>query len=204
MELTSKLREEYNTRWTQMQVRTEWEPLARAAARRIYDYRDRYQTIESRSRVPWWMVGLMHYLESGASFLKHLHNGDPLAARTVNVPAGRPKKGAPPFTFEESALDALSYDGLIGWADWSIAGVSFKLEGFNGFGYRATKDKRGRKLTDGRPMPSPYLYSGSYWYKTGKFKSDGVFVAGYTSKQVGCLVILKTLADMAELEIEVR
>jgi len=40
-----------------------------------------------------------------SSFKLHLHNGDPLTARTVNVPKGRPKTGQPPFAWGISAKD---------------------------------------------------------------------------------------------------
>ena len=96
---------------------------------------------------PWYVVGVIHALESSLNFGRHLHNGDPLTARTVQVPAGRPKTGQPPFTWEASASDALRYQGFDKWKDWSIPGTLFKLEGYNGFGYRDHH----------ADVPSPYL-----------------------------------------------
>ena len=69
--------------------------------------RARYASVSAQTGVPWWVIGLIHMMEAGQSFRCHLHNGDPLTARTVQVPAGRPKTGQPPFIWEESAADAL-------------------------------------------------------------------------------------------------
>src|SRR5947209_10862013 len=53
--------------------------------------RARYQTVTTGlGAMPWWFVALIHSLEGGLSFTTHLHNGDPLTARTKHVPAGRP------------------------------------------------------------------------------------------------------------------
>jgi lysozyme family protein len=58
--------------------------------------------------VPWELIAALHEREAGGSFKGHLHNGDPLTGRTYHVPAGRPAKGSPPFTWEASAIDALT------------------------------------------------------------------------------------------------
>ena len=71
----------------------------------------RYQSIAQSTGVPWFFIGVVHYMEASSDFTKHLHNGDPLNKRTVQVPANRPL-GIPPFTFEQSAIDALQYQGL--------------------------------------------------------------------------------------------
>ena len=57
--------------------------------------------------IPWYVIGFIHKMESDMNFGTHLHNGDPLTARTVHVPTGRPVNGNPPFTWEDSAADAL-------------------------------------------------------------------------------------------------
>jgi len=124
------------------------------------------------------VIGLIHGMECDFSFNQHLHNGDSLKHRTVNEPAGRPVKDEPPFTWEYSALDALTYDKFIGWTDWSIAGICYKLEGYNGWGYR------------GRHIRSPYLWSYSNNYTRGKFTGDGHWDPDAVSKQVGAITAL--------------
>ena len=64
-------------------------------------------------RDPWFFLGVIHAMESRFNFERHLHNGDPLSARTVRVPKGFPKAGNPPFTWEVSAEeDAMEEYGL--------------------------------------------------------------------------------------------
>lgn len=188
------LRRDYNEKWQTLTIRPQWIHEIDQAADRIRLGASRYAEIEKATGVPWWMVGLIHELEAACNFGRHLHNGDLLTDRTHNVPAGRPKFGKPPFTFLESALDALAYDGLDSQADWSPAGVSFALEKFNGFGYR------------GKAIPSPYLYSGSFWYLKGKYVRDGPhgFDPNKVSKQVGAVTILKALVNAGTFQIEVR
>ena len=95
----------------------------------------RYQSVADPFNIPWYVIAIIHCMEASLRFDTHLHNGDPLTARTVQVPAGRPKAGNPTFTWEESAKDAIVYDRLNLWTDWSIAGMLYKLELYNGLGY---------------------------------------------------------------------
>jgi len=140
--------------------------------------------------VPWYFLACVHYLECSFSFKKHLHNGDPLTGYTVNVPAHRPKVGhAPPFTFEESAVDAIKlmkYDQV---TNWSLPFILLKLEGYNGFGY----NKKG--------IRTPYLWSFSNHYTKGKYVRDGVYDADAVSGQMGAAVILKRMEQRALINI---
>ena len=72
----------------------------------------RYDQVANATGVPWYVIGIIHEMEGGLNFTTHLHNGDPLTRRTVQVPAGRPPTGMPPFQWEESAIDALDAGGL--------------------------------------------------------------------------------------------
>lgn len=153
--------------------------------KRITANRARYQKVGKAAGVPWYVVGIIHSLEAGGDFTRHLHNGDPLAARTVHAPAGRPKRGKPPFTWEQSAIDALRGRGLGAWKDWSAPGTLYQLEAYNGFGYR-----------DHHPdVPSPYLWSFSNHYTRGKYVADGRFSPTAVSQQVGAALLLKRLAS---------
>lgn len=139
----------------------------------------RYRAIGDALQIPWAFIGIVHSLESGFDFGSHLHNGDPLSARTTHEPAGRPTVGEPPFSWEDSARDALSLKGFAGQADWSLARQLFRWEAFNGFGYRR------------QGLPSPYLWSFSGHYRRGLFVRDHVFDADAVSKQPGAAVLLK-------------
>ena len=155
------------------------------AATKIIHNMDRYKKLVQsvEGSIPWWFVGLVHKMEAAFSFDRHLHNGDPLSARTVLVPAGRPPHGTPPFTWEESAQDAVRQQGLTKVTDWSLANALYLLEGYNGYGY----------LYHG--INSPYLWSFSNHYTKGKYVKDGVFDPNAVSQQVGSALVLKRLVD---------
>lgn len=149
--------------------------------RKLEQYRARYEAVEAKTDVPWWFIGVVHALEASFSFYGHLHNGDPLTARTVQVPRHRPDVWNPPNDWESSAVDALAYEGLVGLSDWSLARALHRWENYNGFGYYA------------RQINSPYLWSFSNHYTKGKFVADHVFNPNAVSKQCGAAVMLKAL-----------
>ncbi len=137
--------------------------------------------------IPWYFIACAHYLECNFSFKKHLHNGDPLTGYTIRVPANRPKVGhEPPFTFEESAVDALKLMKLNLITTWNLPTLLRKLEAFNGFGYFKYHS-----------INSPYLWSFSNQYVAGKYVSDGKFDSKAISQQMGAAVILKRMEDRA-------
>ena len=89
-------------------------------AGRIAKGRARYEAVAAKlaNGIPWWFIGITHFMEAGHKYPNqfdyHLHCGDPLTARTVHVPKGRPKHdpaagAGKPYTWEESALDALRF-----------------------------------------------------------------------------------------------
>ncbi len=157
---------------------------AMSLAERAAANRDRYAPVAAATGIPWWFIAGAHLLEASFNFGTHLHNGDSLADRTFRVPAGRPKTGAPPFTWEDSAIDALKGEGLAGLANWSLARALYRWEAYNGFGYRS------------RGVPTPYLWSLSSIYSKGKFVGDGVFDANAVSKQCGAAVFLRALIEL--------
>lgn len=152
----------------------------------------RYVAVGDPLGIPWWFVAGIHLLESSFNFTRHLHNGDGLDARTHRVPAGRPVAGNPPFTWEESARDALTGEGLADKADWSLARALYRWEAYNGFGYRP------------RGVPTPYLWSMSNIYSKGKYVGDGTFDETAVSKQVGAAVLLKMLIELDGEEVAVE
>ena len=148
---------------------------------RLNKFKNVYASAGSDLRIPWYFIGILHAMESGFNFGGHLHNGDPLTARTVHVPAGRPLTGSPPFTWIDSARDALMFEGLQHETEWTLPRVLYLFERYNGMGYR----KRG--------VPSPYLWSFSNIYSKGKFVADGHFDANAVPAQCGAAVMLKAL-----------
>ncbi|MDR6763696.1 lysozyme family protein [Flavobacterium sp. 2755] len=150
---------------------------------KIASNKARYQAVGDPLNIPWYVIAIIHCMEASLNFATHLHNGDPLTKRTVQVPAGRPKTGNPPFEWEYSANDALIYDKLNTWTNWEIAGILYKLELFNGLGYYR------------QGINSPYLWSYSNHYIKGKYVKDGKYDPNAVSKQCGAAVLLRRLSE---------
>jgi len=139
------------------------------------------QVGEDLNGIPWYFIGIIHGMECGFNFNGHLHNGDPLTARTVHVPAGCPQGGSPPFTWRQSASDALTMKGFHEISDWSVPRILYLLEKYNGFGYRK------------RRVATPYLWSFSNLYSKGKFTQDRSYDPDAVSKQCGAALMLKSV-----------
>lgn len=149
----------------------------------------RYQSVSDDTAVPWYFIAVCHALESSFNFRAHLHNGDfPLSARTRQVPAGRPTKWLPPSDWESSARDALRLLGFAGQKDWTLERTLYRLEAYNGFGYRPYG------------IASPYLWSFSNHYERGKYIADRKWSATAKSQQCGAAVMLKLLTDAGEID----
>lgn len=149
----------------------------------------RYQSVSNDTDVPWYFIAVCHALESSFNFRAHLHNGDfPLSARTRQVPAGRPTKWLPPSDWESSARDALRLLGFAGQKDWTLERTLYRLEAYNGFGYRPYG------------IASPYLWSFSNHYERGKYVADRKWSATAKSQQCGAAVMLKLLTDAGDIE----
>lgn len=178
----STLSDTYAVQFNDCVIKPEHAAEVREEAGRIVANRKRYEAVAGNiARVPWWAIGILHSMECGLSFKQHLHNGDPLTARTVQVPKGRPTSGQPPFTWEESAIDALRHDGLDEIADWNPGAALVSFENYNGTGYRR------------RGVPSPYLWSFTDLYRCGKYTADGKYDALAVSRQCGCAALMKIL-----------
>ena len=182
----------HSERYIQAVTRPEKIAEVSAAAKKIAQNKPRYEAVSLTlaTGMPWWFIGCFHFMEAGHKrnmFLSHPHNGDPLTARTVNVPKGRPVLGRPPFAWEESAIDAINYmEGQNRvWRQlkgkWDIESILTKFEAYNGMGYQ----KKG--------LLSPYLYSYTQFYTAGKYVLDGKFDPSAVSKQPGVIPLMKAL-----------
>ena len=193
VKLTQTLREEYLRLFQTCRLRPEATEQVTAWTCRLADSRVVYSGIGKPLGIPWHVVGIAHYRECSLNFGRHLHNGDPLEARTVHEPKGRPIKGSPPFSFEESATDALRYDRTRAWTDWSLPGTLYKLESYNGFGYRLYHPH----------VLSPYLWGRSIHYTRGGYLRDGVWSETYVNRQLGSAVLLRRLAELGLVVFDV-
>lgn len=191
------LRDEYARLWTSMEIRASKAASVEVWARKVIDYKaGRYGAVEKAIGVPWFVVGILHLMEAGLNgkgeprFDRHLHNGDPLAAKTVQVPRGRPP-GNPPWTWAQSATDALTMHGLEKIKEWSIERICYEVERYNGWGYRQYHAS----------TLSPYLWSFTNHYASGKYVADGQWSSSAVSGQCGAMAILK---KCMELDADVR
>ena len=145
---------------------------------------EQYRQVEDDTGVPWFWIGAIHSRESSCSFSGHLHNGDPLTARTVHVPAGRPPEPLdPPFTWIVSAQDALEYQDLVAVYPWDCAQMLLQAELYNGTGYISHETN------------SPYVWAGTTHQEPGKYVADGVWDPNAWDTQMGTAAIWKKLCE---------
>lgn len=172
---------DYSTAFGTLNIDLQKMGAAQLLADKIRSNKLRYDEVENMTGVPWYVIGAIHYRESSFNFKRHLHNGDPLTQRTSHVPSGRPIKGNPPFTWIESAVDALKLKRWNLVTDWSIGNALSLIERYNGLGYK------------NKGLPSPYIWSWSSVYKKGKYVSDGKFDPEFVDKQCGTAILIKLL-----------
>lgn len=141
-------------------------------AKRLVAAKDRYLGISAKTGVPWFAIAVIHEREASQRFDRQLGQGDPLSARSVHDPKGR----GPFATFEAGAIDALTNCGPYAarWRDWSAGGTMTLLEQYNGLGYAA------------KGAASPYVWSGTDRYRSGKYIRDHVYDPNVVDSQLGC------------------
>jgi lysozyme family protein len=187
----ASLKNEYRRLYQKLEVRPQYAASANWHVQMMQKSRARYERVGSVTGVPWFFIAVTHGLEASFNFRAHLHNGDyPLSARTRQVPAGRPSVWLPPSDWESSAKDALRLLGYTGQSDWSLERTLYRLEAYNGLGYRRIG------------VPTPYLWSFSNQYERGKFVADGKFNHNAKSQQCGAAVMLKLLEGAGEIKLE--
>lgn len=185
------LADEYSAWFAAASIRPEHQASADWHLAEMRTARPRYQAVGQRLGVPWYFIAAIHGLEASFNFRAHLHNGDfPLSRRTRQVPANRPSVWLPPSDWGSSAADALRLMGFAGQQDWSLPRTLYRLEAYNGFGYR-----RAGRVT-------PYLWSFSNHFWRGKFIADGRFDPKARSQQCGAAVMLKLLEQADELDFK--
>lgn len=175
----------YAALWDEAVIKASRLPEVNKMADLIIANRETYEAIEALTGVPWFWQGPVHNRESSLSFQRHIHEGSPLTARTKLVPKGRPKTGTPPFTFQESAVDAFTMEAhrLDKVKRWSVERCLYEQERYNGFGYVT------------RGVNSPYVWAATSEQQPGKYVADGVWDPRATDVQLGTAALMKALAD---------
>lgn len=176
--------------WDRMDFDPGQKPACMTKARKVFAGKVQYLKVQSATGVPWFWVGIAHMMEGDCNFGTHLHNGDSLKARTVQVPAGRPPNGNPPFDWYISAIDAVTMPGkrYQSIVNWSLERCLYQWEAFNGFGYVHTDNF------------TPYLWARTNINDgTGKYVSDGHYNPNANADgQCGAAAILKCLMEIDE------
>lgn len=185
-QFTPDLEADYLAHWQRATVLESAKAELGQTVARIEAHKDRYQAVEAKTGVPWQLIAALHNMECSLRFDQHLHNGDSLAHRTVNDPPGRPASDGP-WTWEESAFDALDFEKQHNWKNlpdgWTLPLTLCKAEAFNGWGYRKYHAN----------VPSPYVWGGTSEYTSGKYVADGKWDENAVSRQIGVASTLKLL-----------
>ena len=142
----------------------------------------RYQSVAAKTKVPWFIIAVIHEREASQSWKGNLAQGDPWNKPSIHVPKGR----GPFASWEDAAVDALeNCDPFAAeWKDWTAGGALTLLEEYNGLGYAA----RGR--------PSPYVWASTNQYTKGKYVADGHYDPNAIDHQLGCAALLIRMATM--------
>jgi lysozyme family protein len=158
------------SRWAHAKLTRE--PEFGTVAKRLVAAKDRYLPISTKTGVPWFIIAVIHEREAGQRFDRQLGQGDPLNRVSTHDPKGR----GPFLTFEAGAIDALVKCAPYAarWTDWSPGGAMNVLEQYNGLGYAM------------KGLPSPYVWSGTDQYRSGKYIADHVFDPNKVDSQLGC------------------
>ncbi|HEY3898056.1 MAG TPA: hypothetical protein VGM54_05545 [Chthoniobacter sp.] len=171
-------------RWSAVQVKPDYQALFQSTAKRLVaaDAKARYVAVSAKTKVPWFIIAVIHEREASQSWKGNLAQGDPWNKVSIHVPKGR----GPFKSWEDAAYDALVNcpPKAASWTNWKPGGALTLLEEYNGLGYAA----KGR--------PSPYVWAGSNQYSKGKYVSDGHYDPNAIDHQLGCAPLLQTMMTL--------
>lgn len=144
-----------------------------------------YAQIGWTFRLPWLCVSVIHQMECGMDFEKHLANGDPLTGNTVHAPKNlMSDQFHAPYSFVDAGIEALKWYK----AQWSgnlsvhdIPSALQFLDQWNGLGYWE------------HAVNNPYLWCGTDKYTKGKYATDGNFDPELVSTQIGVVALAKVV-----------
>lgn len=176
------LKEQNAERWKEMKVDANWIHILDQVSARLCAAlaKAKYEAVSAATSVPWFVIAVIHERESSQSWNANLAQGDPWNRVSVHVP-----KGQGPFSsWEQAAINALSRCPPFAarWKDWSCGGTLALLEMFNGLGYF------------GHGVPSPYIWSSTNQYHSGKFVADHHYDPDAIDHQLGCAALLSRMA----------
>jgi lysozyme family protein len=171
-----------STRWHNARVNADAISLIDKVAKRLVAGRARYQVVSAKTGVPWAVIAVIHEREAGGAWTGNIAQGDPWNRVSTHVPSGR----GPFNSWEDAAYDALANCAPYAarWKDWTPGGALTLLEQYNGLGYAA------------KGVPSPYIWSGTDQYVSGKYIADHVYNPSVVDKQLGCAALLDRMTAL--------
>ena len=191
--LTSSLTHEYQQLGVVL-VRPAKLAEADSIATKIVAHRDRYQRVAKSLGVPWYVVGLIHALESSLDFSyappqrRPAHRAHDARARRPAAAARRRSRG------RRARPDALTFRGFAELEGLDDPGRALPARGLQRLGLPPAAPRR----------DSPYLWSFSNHYTKGKYVADGNFSATAVSQQCGAAVLLKRLVAAGAVAVRRR
>lgn len=187
--MTEALKAANAKRWANAKTTRNFTGIAKA----LVAAKPRYQAVEAKTGVPWFVIAVIHERESTQNWTKSLAQGDPINRVSTHVPAGR----GPFNSWEDAAYDALVNCGPYAARnkDWSIGGLLTLLERYNGLGYFNGPYDSIHKVRY-PSQSSPYIWSGTDQYSRGKYVADGVFDPSEVDKQLGCAGLIMAMMKL--------
>jgi lysozyme family protein len=183
-QMTDTLKAANLARWQRMEILPAFIPILATVAHRLIDpaAKARYQSVETATKVPWFVIAVIHQRESSQSWKANLAQGDPWNAKSIHVPSGR----GPFSSWATAAIDALVRcpPRIALQTDWSASGALTELEAYNGLGYAH------------HGIPSPYIWASTDQYHRGKYIADGHFDPDAIDHQLGCAALLKSMMTL--------
>ncbi len=143
----------------------------------------RYEAVAAKVNLPAPLIAALHWRESTGNFGTYLHQGDPLGKAAVHWPTDIPIF----HKWEEAAIHALkskkTVQGMFSLTkDTSdIVALASYAEYYNGLGYYFKK------------KPSPYVWSGTDQYSSGKYVADGKYDPKTKDKQLGVAFMIQSI-----------
>ena len=198
----------YAKYWDAMRINPSAVPAFEADARIAIASKSIYQTLESKTRVPWAMLACQHRRESDSNFATYLGNGQSLAMKTTEVPQnrgpfcqeadiepyiqnqirhGKVDPSAYPKVIEyflAGGVDAINVEGWGSISDWRLEKQLYYMLLFNGVGSEAWGH------------PSSYMWGGTNIQQPGKWIRDHVWSSTVMDPQPGCAPLLWMIAKI--------
>lgn len=139
--------------------------------------KSRYENVANQVDLPAILIAAIHWREGSGNFGTYLHQGDPLGKKAVHWPNNIPIF----YKWEPAAVHALNMKKKIkalfkvSKDTNDLAALASYAEYYNGLGYHKYH----------KDVATPYAWSGTDQYSSGKYVADGKFSHKAKDKQLG-------------------